>query len=86
MNLKSGLIACVMMPSLASCAQPQARVNLTPPLASGANSQTPTVTEHFIPCSSLTIGKVSQADTVETLAWVLPLRAVIEDICGTNRP
>jgi hypothetical protein len=75
-----------MLP-IASCAQPRtARVALTPPASSAANSRTSSVTDHAVPCSSLVLGKVSTNDTVGTLGWVLPLMKAIEATCGSGEP
>lgn len=86
MNCIARLLLPAMTLSLASCAlSPRANVALTPPLTgSQGNSPMHSGTEPYVPCSALTVGRVSRQDTAETLAWVLALRAVIVDICGGN--
>ena len=75
------LLLCVLMPMLASCAASEA----TTPAPNSASSSPARQETDFVPCSSLTVGQVSMVnDTLETLAWVLPLRDVILKRCPEN--
>lgn len=79
MTFTPKLLVPALMLLIASCAPSQTRPATVPTPNSSANS--PTTSDKFVPCSSLTLGKVSVNDTTATLGWVLPLMEAVGAVC-----